>query len=366
MASGPEVRLSRRPQPAQSYSATQYAAAMQLEMRILATAFAATAAVGLPASASAAVSAVPAPLAPVEAAAQVTSVAVGDGTVVWTERTVAGDPTDPAATSTYAIRTTDGSAARTVTQVTVTGSPVPELEVGRTAGGDGVVAVTVRVGERSTIELVRLSDGRRTTLPSRVRGGVLRGVAIDRGWLYATRATGSFAKRKATLWRARISGLEVGAYTRVRSAGRTEDWSRIVADRNRVAVLTTRGIRRGAAFAEDSWLAGTPRGTWVRRGVNLATDGGYSPVVVAGFSADGKSVVTAQRRGYELDPTTVQEVALRGAAKPRAFRVVLPVQTAAEAIAFDGGSGRLIAAGPDASGTPVIGRVTPPWGRVRR
>lgn len=259
-----------------------------------------------------------------------------------------------------------GTAARTVTQVTVTGSPVPELEVGRTAGGDDVVAVTVRVAERSTIELVRLSDGQRTTLPSRVRGGVLRGVAIDRGWIYATRATGSFAKRKATLWRARISGLDVGAYSRVRSAGRTEDWSRIAADRNRVAVLATRGIRRGAAFAEDSWLAGAPRGAWVRRGVNLATDGGYSPLLVAGFSADGASFVTVQRRGYELDPTTVRKEALHGAAKPRAFSVVVPVQTAAEAIAFDGGSDRLIAVGPNAAGTPVIGQVTPPWGPVRR
>jgi hypothetical protein len=339
---------------------------MQSEIRVFSIVFAATAAVALPTSASAAVSAVATPLAPVDDAARVTSVAVGDGTVVWAERTVAGDPVDPAATSTYAIRTTDGTSARTVTQVTVTGSPVPELEVGRTAGGDEVVAVTVRVQERSTIELVRLSDGRRTTLPSRLRGGVLRGVAVDRGWIYATRATGSFAKRKATLWRARIRGLEVGSYSRVRSAGRTEDWSRIVADRNRVAVLTTRGIRRGAAFAEESWLAGAPRGAWARRGTNLATEGGYSPLLVAGFSADGGSIVTVHRQGYELDPTAVKQEALRGPARARAFNVVRPVQTAAEAIAFDAGSGRLIAAGPSAAGTPAVGWVTPPWGRDRR
>ncbi len=195
-----------------------------------------------------------------------------------------------------------------------------------------------------------------------LRGGSLRGVGIDQGWIYATRTTGSVAKRKSTLWRARITGLDVGAYTRIRSADRTEEWTRVAADRNRVAVLTTRPVKRDGAFAEESWLAGTPRGKLIRTGRNYATDGGYQPLLVAGFTADRSALITVRRTDYAPAPATVQRVPLAGRGATRTIQVVAPMLTDAEAIGYDGNDDRLVAVGPDAAGTPSLGTAPAPWG----
>lgn len=310
------------------------------------------------ATAAPTVTAIHSPLAAPVDPARVTAVAAGQGVVAWTERDASGA---------VVLRTTGATGPRTVGPVTGVGPDgAPELEVGTASDGAAVVAVTTRVEERSTIELVRLSDGTRRTLPTRLRGGTLRGVGIDRGWIYATRATGSFAKRKATLWRARLTGLQAGTFTRIRSAGRTEDWSRIAADRNRVAVLTTRGVRRGGAFAEESWLAGTPRGAVTRVGQNYATDGGYEPLLAAGFTRDGGALITVRNDSYAPAPATITRTPLRGSQKPRTARVVAPLQSAAEAIAYDGDGDLLVAAGPDATGAPVLGTVPAPWDATGR
>ncbi|MFA4929821.1 MAG: hypothetical protein WC558_15000, partial [Patulibacter sp.] len=204
--------------------------------------------------------------------------------------------------------------------------------------------------------------GRRVTLPSRLRGGTLRGVGIDRGWIYATRGTGKFPERGASLWRARINGLDVGAYTRIRSATRAETWTRIAADRNRVAVLAGHGVKRDGAFLEETWLAGTPRGAVVRVGQTYATDGGYEPRLVAGFTRGGREMIMVRNDTYAPSPAKVQRVPLRGAAKPRTVQVDAPMQSDAAAIAYDGTVDRLMAVGPDAAtGTSVLGTVTAPW-----
>lgn len=319
---------------------------------------AAVAVVALPATASAApqVAAVETPLAAPVDPARTAAVAVGEGTVVWAERDAVGS-------ATLALRTRDASGPRTITQLTgIEPGTGPELEVGRTADGSAVVAVTVRNEARTTVELVRVSDGRRQALSNRLRGGSLRGVGVDHGWIYATRTTGSVAKRKSTLWRARITGLDVGAYTRIRSADRTEEWSRVAADRNRVAVLTTRPFKRDGAFAEESWLAGTPRGKLIRTSRNYATDGGYQPLLVAGFTADRSAVITVRRTDYAPAPATVQRVPLAGRGATRTIQVVAPMLTDGEAIGYDGNDDRLVAVGPDAAGTPSLGTAPAPWG----
>lgn len=335
---------------------------MRFETPLFVATLATVAAAAAPVVASAApeVSAIETPLvAPVDPA-RIGTVAVGDGTTVWVERGAAGEP--------LALRTRDASGARTVVRLPyVAPHAGPELEVGRAADGSAVVAIAVRDEDRTTIDLVRLSDGSKVRLPSRLRGGSVRGVGIDRGWIYATRATGAFAKRKATLWRARITGLRVGRYARIRSAGRTEDWSRVVADRNRVAVLATRGVKRGGAFAEDSWLVGTPRGHQARVARNYATEGGYEPVLVAGFTEDRDAVITVQNTAYAPAPADVRRIPLGGGEQPRTVRVLAPIVTEAESIGFDGSSDRLVAAGPDrASGVFSLGTVSLPWDPVER
>jgi hypothetical protein len=322
----------------------------------------------LPVAAGAApwITAVETPLAAPVDPAKVRTVAVGEGTVAWVE-------SGPAGGGPLALRTLDANGPRTVTQLTdVAPGAKLELEVGRAGEGGAVVAVTTRTPNQTRLEtaidLVRLADGQRKRLSSRLRGGDLRGVGIDRGWIYATRATGSGKKLEATLWRARISGLEVGDYRRIRSAERTEDWSRIAADGNRVALLTDRGVDRGGAFAEESWLVGTPRGRQIRTGKNYATDGGYEPMLVAGFSKDRSSVILVRNDTYAPSPSKLLRVPLRGDdGHPPAVQVVAPMQSEAATIAFDGTTDRLVAVGPDATtGISALGTATVPWGSSGR
>ncbi|MBF6618657.1 MAG: hypothetical protein ITG02_00315 [Patulibacter sp.] len=323
-----------------------------------------TAAAAMPAAVNAApwITAVETPLvAPVDPA-QIRTVTVGDGTVVWVEN-------GPAIGAPLSLRTRDASGLRTVAQIPyVLPQSTPELEVGRTADGSPVVAVTVRTPEGTTIDLVRLTDGQRRRLPSRLRGGKLGGVGIDRGWIYATRTSGKLPGQRASLWRARISGLEVGDYTRIRSTFRTEGWSRIVADRNRVAVLATRSVERGGAFAEESWLVGTPRGRQIRTGENYATEGGYEPLLVAGFTKVRGAVITVRNDTYAPSPAKLQRVLLRGEdEQSSAVQVMPPMLGEAETIAFDGADDRLVAVGPDAAtGIPALGTATVPWGSAGR
>lgn len=277
--------------------------------------------------------------------------ATGNGHAAWVVR-------DGASATTATVWTVrDGAAAR-VTQIPLPGG-VGALDLGTEQGGAPVLAVATRDGQDPTVlQLVRLDTGEVRKVASVRRGLSVGGIAIDAGRYYFTVRTPTKAgpRNTSSLWRATLKGTTVGPASKLRTSRRGETWNAVHADLGRVAVETS-GVpdaEWSAAFLRENIAFGTPRGRWARTPDNYATEGGYVPEFVLGFTRDRRSLVTEQNRGD--GPSTAARVR-RYPIAGGAVRTARVGQGQADlrGSALDPATGRLLGFGPAPDGTPSVG-----------
>ncbi|MDO9410897.1 hypothetical protein [Patulibacter sp.] len=255
----------------------------------------------------------------------------------------------------------DGAAAQVATLPGPSSAQVQQLEVGTAKDGTPVAAVRAGLADGgSTLRLVRLDTGAVRTISSTRRGLRIGGVGLDAGRLYYTlHAAKTTSRSTSSLWRATLTGTSIGRATKLRDSRRGEAWDEVVADRNRVAVETTRPVSDGTGvYARAEWAFGTPRGSWNRTGLVLENDGEFSPVAAAGFTHDRSALVTYQG-GFPDGPRAVRTPIRRG--KVGTVTAASPADDTGLALApaLDPATGRLLTRGTDASGTVSIGWTAP-------
>jgi hypothetical protein len=276
--------------------------------------------------------------------------ATGNGHAAW----VVADASWATATV-WTVR--DGAAAR-VAQISLPGG-VGAVDLGTERGGAPVLAVATREAAGSTVlQLVRLDTGAvRKVAPVR-RGLSVGGVAIDAGRYYFTvrTPTKTGPRNTSSLWRATLTGTSVGPASKLRTSRRGERWNAVHADLNRVAVETSGAAPADfdAAFLRENVAFGTPGGRWSRTPDNYATEGGYVPEFVLGFTRDRRGLVTEQNRGD--GPSTAARVRRYpiGGGAVRTARVGAG-QADLRGSALDPATGRILGFGPAPDGTPSVG-----------
>jgi hypothetical protein len=174
-------------------------------------------------------------------------------------------------------------------------------------------------------------------------------------------------RNTSSLWRAPVVGTSVGRAARLRTSRRGEEWGAVIADVGRVAV-TTYGPPEpdlGPQFTmREETAFGTPRGPWTRTGVTYATDYGYWPHSLLGFTHDGGSLVIGQED--EDDAFVVQHVPMgrrEDAKDPPRVRLGTTAATELRAPSYDASTRRIVAFGRDRSGAPAVGRTVVVFGR---
>lgn len=283
--------------------------------------------------------------------------AAGNGHVAWVvvrgvTLTGAADAQNPVAE----VWTRRGADAVKVADVPLAGV-LRDVELGDDAAGDPVLVVASWGPDNTTeFRLVGLGGGAVRKVSSTRRGLTVGGMAIDAGTLlYVVHPEKMGPRNTSSLWRAPLAGTSIGRATKVRTSVRREMWAGVHADVHRVAVSTVRAPEKGTPssfFARDELAFGTLRGPWTRTGVTYATDGGYRPVTVLGFSHDGRAVITAQdqQRGAPL--------ALRvpmGKGPVKRLRLGGSAETGFQAPSYDAAIDRILAFGPDMGGRPSVG-----------
>jgi hypothetical protein len=287
--------------------------------------------------------------------------ATGDGRVAWVtvEGVTVGQPVPAGRAPVARVRTLRGGVPVDVATFPVTASGLKDVEVGTSTGGHGVLAVSSWGPDRSRIlRLVDLDTGAVRVISSVRRGLAVDGLAIDDGTLlYVVHPARVGPRNTSSLWRATLTGTSIGRAEKLRTSRRGETWFGVHADRGRVAVSTSRAVRDAPSsiIARDELAFGTPRGPWTRTGEAYATEGGYRPVFVLGFTRDRRSVVTVQAQ--EGGAPIVTRTPAGGG---RTDRVRLGSTTRVlQAPSYDAASNRILAFGPDDAGTASVGWTGP-------
>jgi hypothetical protein len=278
--------------------------------------------------------------------------ATGNGRAAWV--TVGGAP------SVASVWTLRAGAAVKVADVPMRSSGLGAVELGTAKDGTPVLFVGTREdGTTPTVlRLVRLDTGAVRIVASVRRGLRVGGMAIDAGRLYYSVSTpGKTGPRNtSSLWRATLTGTSIGPATKLRTSRRGERWNAVHADLGRVAVETSGDPHSDstAVFLRENVAFGTPRGAWSRSPTTYASEGGYVPIFVLGFTKDRKALVV--ERGLGSDGTQGAEVLRMPIGGGRGSAVRLgrgPLDLRASSL--DAATGRLLAFGPDAAGVASIG-----------
>ncbi|WP_210492673.1 hypothetical protein [Patulibacter sp. SYSU D01012] len=294
------------------------------------------------------------PLPPATGLASVVP-AAGDGLVAWA---VPGPPPAGGHERPVALWTLRGGVPTVATTVPVRGRPL-SLELGTERGGAPVAVLrTTEDADDAPVvtRLVRLDTGAARRLPLRRRGRLVHGMALDRGRLYYVLGPHRSGPRtRSTFWRATLTGLTLRAPVRLRTSRPGEWWYADQADRGLVAVYRSTIERDGGqTFDLQDVGFGTPRGRWSGTEFEVYSDGPADTVSVAGFTADGRSIVTVRadegRYGQTASVTPVG--ARRPARRVHLWDVPLDLPDGDPAPPIlDPATGRLLGVGP-APGSP--------------
>lgn len=276
--------------------------------------------------------------------------ATGEGHVVWTvQGNGRGTDDGPGPVAVWTLR--DGVPVQVATVRDRRG--VSDLELGTDADGVPVAYVeTSGSGGGAARRLVRLDTGEVRRIPIRRRGRLVHGLAIDHGRIYSTESS----RGVASLRRARLTGLHAGPSTRVRRSRGPEEWGDVVADRNRIAVGTTRDVRQeGQDLRLEGFAFGTPRGRWARGGYQYIGDGPFDTVTIAGFTRDRSAVVLVTAADGTDQTASRIPLSGRGTIR-RAHLWNRDFETGAPA--FDPATGRFFGDGPTTTTAPTAGGPT--------
>jgi hypothetical protein len=288
--------------------------------------------------------------------------AMGNGRVAWVvvRGVTLGAPAEAQHPVAEVWTTREGAPVK-VAELPPSVATLRDVELGTDAAGEPVLVVASWApGNATEFRLVRLDTGAVRKVSSTRRGLTVGGMAVDAGRLYYVVHPVTVGPRNtSSLWRATLSGTSIGRATKLRTSVRGESWFGVDADVGRIAVSTSRAPGKAdpsSIIARDEIAFGTPRGTWARTGLTSATEGGYQPVTVLGFSHDRNAVITAQ--GQEGGAPVAQRVPM-GGGKVQRVRLGTSAQTALQSPSYDPGTRRIVAFGPDASGAPVVGWTSP-------
>lgn len=226
-----------------------------------------------------------------------------------------------------------------------------EIEVGTTADRVPVAVLrtpgSVKQGRRALDRtyLVRLDTGARRRLPSKIDGLPVYGTAIDNGRLYFTVGR---ERPKATstssLWRASVTAGRTGTPRKIRTSRRDSVWFQPLADRGHIAIEANEPTE-GAYFL-NTYVFGTPRGTWNRAGGIAVYDGPIPQHDVAGFTKDG-ALVTFLTSDDPRDPTFVTRTPTRKGGRKTTVGIGTDAEHTTITGAFDPETGRILTSGFD-------------------
>lgn len=280
--------------------------------------------------------------------------AIGNGRMAWVE--VLGVVPEQASSPVARVRTLRDGAPVDVAALPVSRNGLVDVELGTSTDGVAVLAVrslSPGADPRTVLRLVNLESGAVRRISSTRSGHAVGGLAIDAGHLYYVLGSRRGGPRNtSSLWRATLTGTSIGHATKIRTSRRGESWGGLQADRGRVAVDTGRDIDLGedsGVYAAFDVAFGTPRGPWSRGGRSYASDGGYTPVSVLGFTRRG-SLLTAQGDGHGAIVTRTPaggEPTARGRLGRARRRLSAP--------SYDPTTNRILAFGPDRAGIASVG-----------
>lgn len=235
-----------------------------------------------------------------------------------------------------------------------------EIEAGTLPGG--VPAAVVRTPGsvkqyRRALDrtyLVRLDTGARRRLPSKIDGLPVYGTGLDAGRLfYAVGRERPKDGSTSSLWRATASTAKVGKPAKLRTSRRSSVWFGVLADRGRVAVEANEPAE--GSYYENSYLFGAPKGTW-RRAARIAVyDGPIPQHGIAGFTKDGRALVTFLTSDDQREPTQLTRTPVAKGGKETTVGFGIDGEHTTARGALDAETGRILTFGPDASGTDVFG-----------
>lgn len=235
-----------------------------------------------------------------------------------------------------------------------------EIEAGTLPGGVPAAVVrtpgSVKQYRRSLDRtyLVRLDTGAKRRLPSKIDGLPVYGTALDAGRLFYT--VGRERPKDgstSSLWRASASTTKVGKPAKLRTSRRSSVWFGILADRGRVAIEANEPAP--GSYYENSYLFGSPRGTWNRAARIAVYDGPIPLHGIAGFTKDGKALVTFLTSDDDRDPAFLTRTPVAKGGKETTVGFGIDGEHTTASGALDAETGRILTFGPDASGTDVFG-----------
>ncbi len=286
----------------------------------------------------------------------------GDGIVAWTTSDTDTLAQRCAGLTVWTLR--DGAPVRAARVPDGCRADEMGIDVGTATDGRPVAVVRSMTSGPTPLtrtHLVDLRTGRLRTAPKTLRGEPLTDVAVDAGVAYAS-TTPRGRRATSTLWRGTLRGTRIVAMRRIRTYPSGLRAAGLLADGGRIAVRTTGHPRPYPSFHAGYDLRfGRPSGPWTRTGETWATDGGYVPVLAAGFTRSGALVTVQPRDGQGGGRVYARAVPPRHGGVRRSWvrlpDVAGPQQVTADA--YDATTGRFLVLGRDAAGVPALGWTAP-------
>lgn len=235
-----------------------------------------------------------------------------------------------------------------------------DLEAGTTKAGVPVAVLRLpgtkkeyRRGLDRTV-LIRLDTGAKRRLPSKVDGLPVYGTAVDAGRLYLTVGRQKPTSRStASLWRADVTATRTGKPKKLRTSRRGSVWFSILADRGRVAIDANEPSEE--SYYDNSYIFGTPSGRWNRAATIGVSDGPIGVHGVAGFTKDGKALISFLSSDDQSQPTPVTRTPIDPRGKETSVGFGTNGEDTNAAGAFDPETGRILTVGTGPDGKDVFG-----------